>query len=160
MSGIQTNYFAFGVCHRKGIANWRSPRALKRISLWRQLSPSKEEHRVTDFVPVLAKRMSCQVDSSNTRQKKAKNASFLLVSTWYQTCAISSSSIKWIAASASRFTHCRKSITVTHTVVLTFPAVPTASVCCWEQFLVCSFLSLWCELEANKQPQKGRLGNV
>lgn len=24
MSGIQTNYFAFGLCHRKDIANWRS----------------------------------------------------------------------------------------------------------------------------------------
>lgn len=24
MSGIQTNYFAFGLCHRKGIANQKS----------------------------------------------------------------------------------------------------------------------------------------
>ena len=77
---------------------------------------------MTGFVPVLSKRTSCQVHSSNKGQGKERNASFLLVSTWYPVCDIAPSRLKRCAASASQCTCYRSSITVTYASSTVFPS--------------------------------------
>lgn len=73
---------------------------------------------MTDFLPGQESELPSPQQLHKIEQEK--NASFLLVSTWYQISAISSSSIKWSAASTSWFTRHRNSITITHSASADF----------------------------------------